>query len=408
MPLKKRGRAADLPMMARLARRSLLALSVLVAVLVPARAALAFTDVATSYWDYASIKYVAIDRTWMQDYSDGTFRPRTQENREFLARTLVTIYAPTQPIDTSITFSDLPSSSPFYRYANVAVKNGWLATWPGNAFHPLDPIRTSSFDKALVLAMGLSGPANGLANIHADDGYRYAVSPMFPYMELAHVLGLHFNHPSNAESMDLEPKDLITRDEVAYSIAAAVQLPSYERADANAFSSITLNTHNADVPAQDAKRQVTQFALRYVGYPYVWGGEWYEKTPPGYCCGAQVKGGFDCSGFAWWVLQLAGEDGFNNESIRGYRGWAIPQRTSYDMAHATSVKISFADLRTGDLMFFADGGGTSWQDADHVGIYLGNGWMIHSTGSTAGVAIENVTTGWWPDHFLWGRRFMPN
>jgi len=34
--------------------------------------------------------------------------------------------------------------------------------------------------------------------------------------------------------------------------------------------------------------------------------------------------------------------------------------------------------------------------------------MIHSTGSTDGVAIESVTSGWWHDHFLWGRRLIPS
>jgi cell wall-associated NlpC family hydrolase len=408
MRLKDRGRPAEPGMVARFARRSLLALSVLLAVLVPAQVALAYTDVPTSYWDYAAIKYVAIDRTWMKDYTDGTFRPRTVESRQLLARTLVTIYAPTQAADTAITFPDLPQTSPFFKYASIAVKNGWMTTGPGPDFNPTGLVHVAPFDKALVLAMGLSAEVNGLANIHEAGGYHYTVPAMFPYLQLAHFLGLHFNHPSTQESMDLEPTDVITRDEVAYSLATAAQLPSWELSAADAFSSITLNTHDTSIPNQASKRAVTAFALKYVGYPYIWGGEWYQKSPPGYCCGAQVKGGFDCSGFAWWVMQKAGEAGFNNESIRGYAGWAIPQRTSYDMAHATTTKIGFTNLQTGDLMLFADDGGTTWQDADHVGIYLGNGWMIHSTGSTDGVAIESVTSGWWRDHFLWGRRLIPS
>jgi cell wall-associated NlpC family hydrolase len=408
MRLKDRRLSAEAGKVARFARRILLALSVLVAVLVPARAALAYSDVPTTYWDYAAIKYVAIDRPWMKDYTDGTFHPRTQENRELLARTLVTIYAPTQGIDSSITFPDLPQSSPFYRYANVAVKNGWMTVGPGPDFNPLAAAHVAAFDKALVLAMGLSAPANGLANIHETGGYHYTVPAMFPYLQLAHFLGLHFNHPSTHESMDLEPSDPITRDEVAYSIATAKQLPAWELTDANAFTNITLTTHNTQIPSQAAKRAVTAFALNYVGYPYIWGGEWYQKSPPGYCCGAQVKGGFDCSGFAWWVMQKAGEEGFNNEKIRGYAGWALPQRTSYDMAHETTTKIAFANLQTGDLMLFADDGGKTWQDADHVGIYLGQGWMIHSSGSPDGPVLESVTSGWWRDHFLWGRRLIPS
>src|SRR5262249_42793870 len=153
----------------------------------------------------------------------------------------------------------------------------------------------------------------------------------FPYLELAHFLGLHYNHPQGQESMDIEPTDAITRDEVAYSIATAKQLPSWELTATNAFSTISVTTHNTALPTQTSKRAVTAFALNYVGDPYIWGGEWYQKSPPGYCCGTQVKGGFDCSGFAWWVLQKAGQAGFNNEKVRGYAGWPLPQRTSYDM-----------------------------------------------------------------------------
>ena len=76
------------------------------------------------------------------------------------------------------------------------------------------------------------------------------------------------------------------------------------------------------------------------------------------------------------------------------------------MARATPSKIAFANLRTGDLMLFADCGGGTWSNADHVGVYLGNGWMVHSTGSNAGVAIEWAGDGWWRDHFLWGRRLF--
>ena len=408
MRLKDRGRPAEAGKMARFARRIPLALSVLVAVLLPARAALAYSDVPTSYWDYSSIKYVAIDRTWMKDYTDGTFHPRTRETRELLARTLVNIYAPSQGVQTSLAFPDLPKTDPFYRYANVAVKNGWMTTGSGGIFNPLADVHTFAFDKALVLAMGLSAPANGLAHIHEADGYQYPVSASFPYLQLAHFLGLHFNHPSTHESMDLEPTDYITRDEVAYSIATAKQLSSWELTETNAFSTITLNTHNTQIPSQAAKRAVTTFSLNYVGYPYIWGGEWYQKSPPGYCCGAQVKGGFDCSGFSWWLLQRAGQSGFDNERIRGYAGWSIPQRTSYDMAHFTKTRIAFANLQTGDLMLFADYGAKTWQDADHVGVYLGNGWMIHSSGTSDGPVIETVASGWWRDHFLWGRRLIPS
>jgi cell wall-associated NlpC family hydrolase len=394
--------------MTRWSGRVLLAVSVMASVLLPARAALAYSDVSTNYWDYAAIKYVAIDHSWMKDFADGTFRPRNVETRRLLARNLVNAYAPTQSIDPNLTFPDLPKSDPFYPFANVAVKNGWLATWSDGSFHPTDPVSTRTFEKAILLAMGLSGPADALANIHEDGGYAYNVGPMFPYLQLANALGLRYNHDSAHESMDLEPADPITRDEVAYSLYVAKSNASYLVAQANAYRSLVLPTHDpAADRSQPFKRAVTAFALDYVGDPYIWGGEWDAASPPGYCCGTQIKGGFDCSGFVWWLMKKAGEGGYDNSSVRPYAGWSLPQRTSYDMAHATTTKISYAMLKTGDLMLFSDGGGKTWQDADHVGVYLGNGWMIHSTGSNAGAAIDSVSSGWWRDHLLWGRRLIP-
>jgi cell wall-associated NlpC family hydrolase len=388
--------------------RRLLPFVVIVSVLLPAQAALAFKDVPSGYWDYAAIQYVASQHDWMADFSNGTFHPRVSQHRRWLARALVREFAPSQPVDPNIQFPDLPKSDPYFPFANVAVHNGWLGVGSGGAFLPDAAVHTSTFDRALILAMGLRAAANGLANIHeATDGYTYTVAPSFPYLQLAHVLGLHYNHPSGSEDMDIEPYGWITRDEVAYSLWKAATLTSWERAEANRYVDIAMPNHaNPDDPTQAIRRQITAFAFKWVGYPYIYAGEWYKASPPGYCCGAQVKGGFDCSGFAWWLLKKAGENGYNNQSVRGYAGWSLPQRTSYDMAHATKTRVTFGYIRTGDLLLFADDGGTGWADADHVGMYLGNGWMIHSTGSNAGVAIEWIGDGWWRDHFLWGRRLF--
>ena len=388
--------------------RRLLPFAVIVSVLLPAQAAFAFKDVPSGYWDYTAIQYVASQHNWMADFNDGTFHPRVEQQREWLARALVLAYAPTQQVDPNIHFTDLPDNDPYFRFANVAVHNGWLDIRTGGAFLPDAGLHASTFDHSLILAMGLHAAADGLANIHEEPGgYAYTVETAFPYLELAHVLGLHYNHPSGSESIDIEPTDWITRDEVAYSLWKAVTMPSWQRAEANRFVDITVPNHsNPDDPTQAIRRKLTAFSFEWAGYPYIYGGEWYKASPRGYCCGAQVKGGFDCSGFAWWLLKKAGENGYDNGSIRGYAGWSLPQRTSYDMAHATQTRIAFDGIRSGDLLFFADGGGTSWTDADHVGVYLGNGWMVHSTGSNAGVAIEWIGDGWWHDHFLWGRRFL--
>src|SRR5207245_2411140 len=64
--------------------------------------------------------------------------------------------------------------------------------------------------------------------------------------------------------------------------------------------------------------------------------------------------------------------------------------------------LTHAQLGPGILMFFASDGGTSWTDVDHVGIYMGNGWMMHSTGG--GPQLQYVGSGYYYDHFVYGRQ----
>jgi cell wall-associated NlpC family hydrolase len=57
-------------------------------------------------------------------------------------------------------------------------------------------------------------------------------------------------------------------------------------------------------------------------------------------------------------------------------------------------------------MFFGDRGPSSSPSQNfHAGVYMGNGWFIHSSGGNGGVAI-NALDGWWGEHFSWGRRAL--
>jgi len=164
----------------------------------------------------------------------------------------------------------------------------------------------------------------------------------------------------------------------------------------------TLDPTNA---GQLAQQQLTQYAINQVGYPYIWGGEWNKASPVGYCCGTQPQGGFDCSGFVWWTLKKY-EDGYNAAQYRVYPGWSIHDRSSSYMAENAPTHIAFANLAIGNLMFFASDGGPTWQDVDHVGIYVGNNWMMHST--DGGPQLQYVGSGWYYDNFVWGRGLKAN
>ena len=373
--------------------------AVVAALVFPARAAFAFSDVSSSYWDYSQIKYVATTYDWMRDYGSTYFKPTTIELRKQVARALVKAYRPSEPIDSSIQFTDLPSSDPFYRYANVAAKLRWLPKYADGSWKPSSQVVVRDFDKAIVLAMGLSSPAKGLTQIREADGDVYRVGTYFPYVQLAHWFGLHYNH--RTESADIQSTSLLRRDEMAYSLWKAKTTSSWKLSSASRFTNVTLPALDSGDPAQAAKQKMTAYALNQVGYPYIWGGEWKTASPSGYCCGYQPQGGFDCSGFVWWVVKKY-EGGYNSAQFRSYPGWSLLQRSSSQMAGATSTRISYTNLKVGDLMFFSSGSGVN-----HVSLYVGNNWMMSSSGSVNGPVLEWVGSGWWRDHFVYGRTLRP-
>jgi cell wall-associated NlpC family hydrolase len=143
------------------------------------------------------------------------------------------------------------------------------------------------------------------------------------------------------------------------------------------------------------QKKILTIAVRFIGYPYVWGGESELLASP---FGPQVHGGFDCSGFAWRVYKVEQypDGGTLADMLQG--------RTTYAMSGEVPVakRIPYAKLQPADLIFFGAGGTKSKpKQVDHMGIYLGNGWFIHSSGY--GVAVATLT-GWYEKRFAWGRR----
>ena len=357
-----------------------------------------FTDVPPDHWASAAIDAVARQRDWLRDHDDGTFRPDDPLLRRHLARAVVRAFGPTEPPGPA--FSDLPRHDPFFPFASAAVRLGWIRA-TGDRFRPDEQVTTEELDRALTHALRLDAEIAGLNAIRTADGQPLTHPPDLGERVLAHQLGLHYNHPGTAESRELVPGGGVLRADGAYALWRASAALGTSRITALArYRRVVLPR------LTPSKRVLAQFSLAFAGYPYVWAGEWAAATPPGYCCGAQPQGGFDCSGFAWWVLRAPGE-GWDNTPVRPYPGWALPERSSREMARATAVRLTFEQSRAGDLMFFSTSGGTRWNDVNHAGIYLGRGWMIHSTASRDGVSLEYVKAGWYRDRFLWSRRVIP-
>ncbi|MCD8398792.1 MAG: NlpC/P60 family protein [Lachnospiraceae bacterium] len=110
-------------------------------------------------------------------------------------------------------------------------------------------------------------------------------------------------------------------------------------------------------------------AEKYLGYPYVWGG-------------SSPSTSFDCSGFVCWVINNCGN------------GWNVG-RTTADGLRSYCSYVSPEDAQPGDLIFFQ--GTYSTSGASHVGIYAGNGMMIHCGNP---IQYTSIQTTYWQSHFL--------
>ena len=110
-------------------------------------------------------------------------------------------------------------------------------------------------------------------------------------------------------------------------------------------------------------------AEKYLGYPYVWGG-----TNP--------ATSFDCSGYVSWVINHSGWN-YGRLGVMGLEDVCTP--------------VSRANARPGDLVFFIGTYDAPYPDRPtHVGIYVGNGMMIHC-GSP--ISYANINTPYWQNHY---------
>ncbi len=127
---------------------------------------------------------------------------------------------------------------------------------------------------------------------------------------------------------------------------------------------------SACYPTSSSGQQAADAAATQLGAPYSYGG-------------ASPSTGFDCSGLTMWSWKQAGV--------------TIP-RTATDQYWATT-RVTRQELQPGDLVFY----GTSSADIQHVGIYVGNGYMIDSPNPSTTVEKVNVDQWWIDMRFAFGR-----
>jgi cell wall-associated NlpC family hydrolase len=290
----------------------------------------------------------------------------------------------TVPVTTTVpTTTTAPTTTTVPPTTTTAVPTG-----PKQVASPDRAVTMAQLDARLVAALGLGKAAKEFAAGARAAGL--AVPSRFGTEVVARLLGLRLNHPANEDSLELLPNDPATRAEAAYSAAQILDFSGWESqavqglADSFALPALT-----------DWQKQILTTAFSKIGMPYIWGGT-SDGTQTEF--GVTSHGGYDCSGFVWRVykLQAYADEGGLASVLRG--------RTTYEMSGEVprSERIGLAKLEPADVIFFGDKGPRSKPaQVGHMGIYVGNGWFVHSSGY--GVALARLD-GWYAREFAWARR----
>lgn len=133
----------------------------------------------------------------------------------------------------------------------------------------------------------------------------------------------------------------------------------------------TASTNRGSSSNLSLGQEIVSTAKKYIGTSYSYG--------------SSSSTAFDCSGFTYFVYKQHGID--------------IP-RSSAEQA-TVGQQVSKGDLQIGDLVIFSN---TYKSGPSHAGIYIGNGKFIHSSSAGGGVMISDLSSGYYSNHFSYGRR----
>lgn len=265
---------------------------------------------------------------------------------------------------------------------------GWMAPVAGG-FAAEQPVTADEAARGLVAVLGLRPDAIAFAKALRREvpGVRGGYETK-SYQVFIRALGMRYNHPQGQEQNEVSPKEPMSVAHVAYMLDRALSAAPWRT------EWVSSTYADFDLPELGAnQRRVMATAVGLVGEPYVWAGETEGTQSEGH-------GGFDCSGFTWRVL--------NGSRLPAGILPPVRERTSMTMSDIPARRRvrSAAQLRTGDMVFFGSRGQRSKPAQNfHVGVAMGNGWFIHSSGGNGGVTIQRLD-GWWATQFSWGRRSL--
>ncbi|MCD8130392.1 MAG: C40 family peptidase [Lachnospiraceae bacterium] len=204
--------------------------------------------------------------------------------------------------------------------------------------------------------------------LQEEEEYEYEIEVEYEYYILNVTLVNHGLASVTAAGMDEEEAS-------RYSVLMTTYGNKQYLFEDSIYSIYSVSSEYADYAVSTEALSDERFANmieeaeKYLGYAYVWGG-------------SSPSTGFDCSGYVSWVINNC-----NN-------GWSVGRQTANGLLNLCTV-VSASEAQSGDLVFFEGTYDTS--GASHVGIYVGDGMMIHCGNPIQYTSIE---TSYWQEHLL--------
>lgn len=220
------------------------------------------------------------------------------------------------------------------------------------------------------------GRVNGTkVNVRSGPGTSYSIVSQVNTGHKAYIIG--FNNQwykvISGSHIGYIRSDYLDLTEIPYENRASSKEPLFFVNGKSTGVTPSAAALNGGAGNSSAVRQtIVTNAKKYLGVPYVWGG-----TSPK---------GFDCSGFTQYVMKLS--------------GITLPRTTTEQ--YKVGTYVAKKDLQPGDLVFLQN---TYRAGISHVGIYIGDGKMIHAS-SSKGVTTSNLSSSYYTSHYYGARRVV--
>lgn len=211
-------------------------------------------------------------------------------------------------------------------------------------------------------------------NLRSGAGTGYSTLAQLAENDAAYVIGLQnqWYKVICKGRVGYVRSDYLKLTEVPYENKASVKSPIFYQKGKSTGIVPSADALKDPSNSQTIADKIVSDARKHLGTPYVWGGS--------------APGGFDCSGFTQYIYKQS--------------GISLPRTTTDQYKLGTYVEKS--KLQPGDLVFLAN---TYRNGISHVGIYIGDGNMIHAS-SSKGITISSLSSNYNKQHYYGARRIL--